>query len=238
MFMRLIEAILDVNSRALGDAKADLVPDEVADALPLVALTCIDARLNRLVPEKLGVSEEKFIWLRNAGNIITGPMSSTMRSLALAVRSRERRRLSSLATRIVRWRRIQHHAVAGELRQAGCGSGELPENINEFFGVFASERQNVIKACEIIRSSPLVGPKVPVHGLLMESRPASWNRWSTVTKPSVPTATRIDQFAKDDDGQGGSHYWRPQGLQAGRHEISRDENWGTGRQGGADFPAR
>ena len=26
--------------------------------------------------------EEKFIWLRNAGNIITGPMSSTMRSLA------------------------------------------------------------------------------------------------------------------------------------------------------------
>jgi hypothetical protein len=34
--------------------------------------------------------------------------------------------------------------------------------------MFSSERQNVIKACEIVRSSPLIGPKVPVHGLLMD----------------------------------------------------------------------
>ena len=52
--------------------------------LPVIALTCIDPRLNRLFPGVLGLPEEHFIWLRNAGNIITGPLSSTMRSLALA----------------------------------------------------------------------------------------------------------------------------------------------------------
>jgi carbonic anhydrase len=34
--------------------------------------------------------------------------------------------------------------------------------------MFASERQNVIKACDIVRHSPLIGPKIPAHGLLMD----------------------------------------------------------------------
>src|SRR4030095_16323142 len=83
--MRLLEAIIDANHRAVGgDTKAGLHPAEFAHDLPLVALTCIDPRLNPLLPEVLGVPEDQFIWLRNAGNIITSPLSSTMRSLALA----------------------------------------------------------------------------------------------------------------------------------------------------------
>src|SRR6266404_2561574 len=83
--MRLFEAIIDANHRALaGDQNAGLHPAEFADELPIIALTCIDPRLNPLMPAVLGVPEDQFIWLRNAGNIITGPLSSTMRSLALA----------------------------------------------------------------------------------------------------------------------------------------------------------
>src|ERR1044071_8769679 len=83
--MRLLEAIVEANHRAVAaGAEAKLALEEFANALPLVSLTCIDPRLNRLIPEMLGVPEDQFIWLRNAGNIITGPMSSTMRSLALA----------------------------------------------------------------------------------------------------------------------------------------------------------
>src|SRR6478672_7958287 len=83
--MRLLEAIVDANHRALaGDDTAGLHPADFADELPLVALSCIDVRLNALLPQVLGVPQEQFIWLRNAGNIITGPQSSTTRSLALA----------------------------------------------------------------------------------------------------------------------------------------------------------
>ena len=83
--MRLFEAIIEANHRAAaGDASAGLRPGEFADSLPVAALTCIDPRLNPLIPEVLGIPEEQFVWLRNAGNIITGPVSSTMRSLALA----------------------------------------------------------------------------------------------------------------------------------------------------------
>ena len=83
--MRLFEAVIEANHRAVaGDQKAGLHPAEFADSLPVAALTCIDERLNPLIPEVLGVPEEEFIWVRNAGNIITGPLSSTMRSLAVA----------------------------------------------------------------------------------------------------------------------------------------------------------
>ena len=56
--MRLFEAILDANHRALaGDTQAGLHPLEYAEALPIIALTCIDPRLNRLLPDVLGVPE-------------------------------------------------------------------------------------------------------------------------------------------------------------------------------------
>src|SRR5947207_14808610 len=83
--MRLFEAIIDANHRALaGDADAGLRPADFSDEVPIAALTCIDPRLNPLMPAVLGLPPEQFIWLRNAGNIITGPVSSTMRSLSLA----------------------------------------------------------------------------------------------------------------------------------------------------------
>src|SRR5207237_2911396 len=54
------------------------------------------------------------------------------------------------------------------LRSLGVERHLLPDNINEYFGMFSSERQNVIKAADLARNSPLIGPKIPVHGLLVD----------------------------------------------------------------------
>jgi carbonic anhydrase len=167
--MRLLEAILEANQRAAASgAKMEPVSAELVEALPLVALTCIDARLNRLIPEMLGVPEEKFIWLRNAGNIITGPMSSTMRSLALACAVKGGKEIVIIGHSDCLVAKHGTMQLLESFAKLGVERAKLPENLTEFFGVFASERQNVIKACDIVRSSPLVGAKVPVHGLLMD----------------------------------------------------------------------
>ena len=61
--MRLFEAIIDANHRAAaGDGSAGLRPAEYADSLPIAALTCIDPRLNPLIPNVLGIPEDQFIW--------------------------------------------------------------------------------------------------------------------------------------------------------------------------------
>jgi carbonic anhydrase len=167
--MRLFEAILDANHRALGgDARAGLRPEEYSAALPIIALTCIDPRLNPLMPEVLGVPEERFIWLRNAGNIITGPTSSTMRSLALACAVKGGKEIVVIGHTDCLVCKTPALQLTDRFAQLGIPRSKLPDNLQEFFGLFASERQNVLRAAEFIRQSPLIGTKIPVHGLLVD----------------------------------------------------------------------
>src|ERR1051326_4033155 len=167
--MRLLEAIVEANHRAVAaGAEAKLALEEFADALPLVALTCIDPRLNRLIPEMLGVAEEQFIWLRNAGNIITGPMSSTMRSLTLACAIKGGKEIAHIGHSDCQVGKTTMLKVTEAFRALGIDRAKLPENLTEYFGMFASERQNVIRGAELIRQSPLIGTKTPVHGLLID----------------------------------------------------------------------
>ena len=169
--MRLFEAILDANNRACaGDQSAGVHVAEFAEELPIVALTCIDPRLNKLFPAVLGVPEEHFIWLRNAGNIITGPLSSTMRSLALACAIKGGKEIAVIGHTDCLVGKTTTMELLDRLKDLGVSRDLLPANVNEYFGVFSSERANVIKAADFVRNSPLVGPKTPVHGLLVDTQ--------------------------------------------------------------------
>ena len=167
--MRLFEAIVEANHRALaGDPKAGLRPSEWTDSLPIIALTCIDPRLNPLMPEVLGVPEEQFIWLRNAGNIIFDPTSSMTRTLALACAIKGGKEIAIIGHTDCKVRQTSTLELTDRFKALGIDRAHLPENLNEFFGLFASERQNVLRGVEFVRQSPLIGPKVPVHGLLVD----------------------------------------------------------------------
>jgi len=191
--MRLIEAIMDANQRAVAaNTTAALNATEFADALPLVALTCIDPRLNRLIPEMLGVPEEQFIWLRNAGNIIFDPMSSMMRTLALACAVKGGKEIAIIGHSDCQVCKTTVMKLTDAFRALGVDRAKLPENMNEFFGLFASERQNVLRGAEIVRQSPLIGSKVPVHGLLMDVQTGrlEWlvNGYETLGAPTASVA--------------------------------------------------
>jgi carbonic anhydrase len=167
--MRLFEAIIDANHRALaGDAQAGLHPADFADEFPIVALTCIDPRLNPLLPQVLGVPQEYFIWVRNAGNVVTGPLSSTMRSLALGCAVRGGKEIAIIGHTDCLMGKTTTQQMVELFREIGVDRQRLPENANEYFAAFASERANVIKAAQMARQSPIIGPKIPVHGLLVD----------------------------------------------------------------------
>ena len=168
--MRLFEAIVDANHRAVaGDKDASLHPGDFADELPVIALTCVDPRLNGYFPNALGLPADRFIWLRNAGSIITGPLSSTMRSLALACAVKGGKEIAIIGHTDCHIARTTTIQLLDQLKALGIDRHALPDNLSEFFGMFGSERQNVIKACDIVRHSPLIGPNIPVHGFLMDT---------------------------------------------------------------------
>lgn len=166
---RLFEAILEANHQALdGDANACLHPTEFLNELPLVALTCVDPRLNAVLPQVLGIAPEQFIWLRNAGNIVTGPMSSTMRSLSLACAVKGGKEIAIIGHTDCQVAKTTTMQLIERFCALGIERHVLPDNLNDYFGIFGSERQNVIKVAEIVRSSPIIGPRIPVQGLLVD----------------------------------------------------------------------
>jgi carbonic anhydrase len=196
--MRLFEAIIDANHRAVaGDASAGLHPAEFADELPVIALTCIDPRLNAFFPNALALPAEEFIWLRNAGNIITGTLSSTLRSLALACAVKGGREIAIIGHTDCHIAKTTTTVLLDKLKELGVQRSLLPENLSEFFGTFGSERQNIIKACDLVRNSPLIGPKIPVHGLLLDTETGKldWvvNGYETLQThlPPVPPGSGI-----------------------------------------------
>ena len=167
--MRLFEAIIDANHRAVaGDTEAGLHPADFARELPVIALTCIDPRLNVFFPNVLALPAEQFIWLRNAGNIIFDPMSSMTRTLALACAVKGGREIAIIGHSDCLVCKTNALQLLEKFKDLGVDRHLLPDNLNEFFGLFSSERQNVIKGCDIVRHSPLIGPKIPVHGLLLD----------------------------------------------------------------------
>jgi carbonic anhydrase len=166
--MRLFEAIIDANHRAVaGDKEAGLHPADFENELPVIALTCIDPRLNAFFPNALALPADQFIWLRNAGNIIFEPMSSMMRTLALACAVKGGKEIAIIGHTDCQVAKTTTMRLLERFKELGVERHLLPENLNEFFGLFSSERQNVIKSCDIVRHSPLIGPRIPVHGLLL-----------------------------------------------------------------------
>ena len=146
----------------------------------------MDVRLNNLLPQALGVPPEQFIWLRNAGNIITGPLSSTMRSLALACAVKSGKEIVVIGHTDCQVGKTSALQLLERFRALGIERHMLPDNLNEYLGIFSSDRQNVINATQFARGSPLIGSKVPVHGLLIDIESEAWNGWSTATRQSAP----------------------------------------------------
>lgn len=167
--MRLFEAIIDANVRALnGDTQACFSLADYAGELPVVAMTCIDPRLTRMFPGVMGLPPESFIWLRNAGNIITGPLSSMMRSISLACAVKGGREIALIGHTDCAVCRTSIAVLTENFRAIGVPRKNLPQDLVEYFGVFSSERDNVIQATNIIRHSPLISPNVPVQGLMVD----------------------------------------------------------------------
>ena len=166
--MRLLEAIVEANQRARSYDEVALDLQPYGESLPIIALTCIDPRLNKLFPHSLGVPEDQFIWLRNAGNIIFDPMSSMTRTLALASAIKGGKEIAIIGHTDCKVGKTSIVELTDRFKAAGVDRARLPDNLHDFFGLFASERQNVLRGAEFVRQSPLIGSKVPVHGLVID----------------------------------------------------------------------
>jgi carbonic anhydrase len=91
-----------------------------------------------------------------------------MRSLALACAVKGGKEIAIIGHTDCLVAKTSTSQLLDRLRSLGVERHLLPDNINEYFGIFASERQNVQRVVEIVRHSPLIGPRIPVQGVLVD----------------------------------------------------------------------
>jgi len=117
-------------------------------------------------------------------------LSSTMRSLALACALKGGREVAVIGHTDCQVCKATVSGLTERFKALGIDRQQLPENLTDYFGLFASERQNVIKGVDIIRRSPLIGPKVPVHGLLVDVQTGRLesivNGYDALDRPAAP----------------------------------------------------
>ena len=152
-----------------------------------------------------------------------------MRTLALACAVKGGREIAIIGHTDCQVCKTTAMQLLDKFKELGVERHLLPDNLNEFFGLFSSERQNVIKACDIVRHSPLIGPKIPVHGLLLdiETGKLDWMVNGYETWQALPAAGDAIKGAGA-DGRGARFV---RGVQHRRNEISRSENRRTGDEG-------
>jgi hypothetical protein len=90
------------------------------------------------------------------------------RTLALACAIKGGREIAIIGHTDCKVRQTSVLELTERFRHLGIPRDQLPDNLQDFFGLFASERQNVIRGAEFVRQSQLIGSQVPVHGLLID----------------------------------------------------------------------
>jgi carbonic anhydrase len=168
--MRLLEAIVAANQAAVAGRPTEVRVEHFVDSLPLAVLTCIDPRLNKFLPGALGLTDEQLIWLRNAGNVVTNPLSSTVRSIAISVYLKSAKEIAVVGHTDCKMAKMSMAELLGHLKKWGIDRNALPmANLHEFFGLFTSEKANVMKGVGCLRASPIIPSRVPVHGLMIDT---------------------------------------------------------------------
>ena len=191
--MHLFEAIVEANHRALaGDERAGLRPDEFAASLPVAVLTCFDPRMHPLMPEVLGLPEADFIWITNAGNVVTSPLGGTAQSLALACAVHDAKEIAVIGHTDCRFFQLKQQWLADRLPGRIPGAGSAIGHLEAFLSRLVNERSNVMASVRALRESHLLPRQVPVHGLMVDIETGQLE-WVTNGYTALLAATELHQ---------------------------------------------
>jgi carbonic anhydrase len=125
--------------------------------------------MHPLMPEVLGVPESDFIWLTNAGAIITSPLGSTARSIALACAMHGGKEVVILGHTDCRLFHPARYAATDCLRRGGVDLGGEARALDDFLRQLFDEPSSVRFAVKQLQESPFLPRSVPMHGLMVDT---------------------------------------------------------------------
>lgn len=139
----------------------------------LVILSCMDTRLNELLPKAMNVRNGDAKIIRNAGAIIKKPFGSIMRSIFVAIYELGANEVCVVGHHGCGMAMLQPTRTVEKMVESGISPAVIDTlkqagiSLEAWLEGFDSVEESVQESVAIIRNHPLLPKGVPVHGLVI-----------------------------------------------------------------------
>lgn len=145
----------------------------------LALVTCMDTRLVDFLEPALGIRSGEAKIIKNAGNCITGPFDSTIRSLVVGIFELGVKEIMVVGHHDCGVAHATSQDLMERMIQRGISSAAIKmvqHELEDWVDEFHHPIQNVMHAVEKIRSNPLIPADVPIHGLIFNPKTGKVDR--------------------------------------------------------------
>jgi carbonic anhydrase len=180
-----IEEILEFNNHFVEDRsyvsnETTSFPDK-----KVAILTCVDARLDELIPAALGLKSENVQLIRNAGAVLSHPFGSVMRSLLIEVYDLWASEILVIGHKDCGMESLDAVEMVDKMKGRGITDieFELVENcggdVKDWLHGFESIEESIKETVWTIQDHPLVPKDIEVAGFIIDPETGKLERVDT-----------------------------------------------------------
>lgn len=175
--MSMLEEILAANREFVAHfAEQSAYGDDAKSKLPqrhLAIVTCMDTRLVDFLEPALGIGRGEAKVIKNAGNSVTGPFESTVRSLIVGVFELGVKEIMVIGHHDCGVAHTTSEQLIEKMLRRGIPEAAIRmvrHELEQWIDEFHHPVQNVEHVVDKIRMNPLLPADVPVHGLIFDPK--------------------------------------------------------------------
>lgn len=172
----MIEEILKYNRKFVDSGDYELF---VTGKLPnknLAIVTCMDTRLNELLPAAIGLKNGDAKIIRNAGGVIVHPFGSAVKSLLIAIYHLGVTEIMVIGHTECGAKHVHADSMIELMKEEGI-TEETIKNL-EYIGLdlekwlsgFKSVEDSVADSVKLLKNHPLIPKKVSIHGFVINTK--------------------------------------------------------------------
>ncbi|MEJ8548580.1 beta-class carbonic anhydrase [Brevibacillus borstelensis] len=140
----------------------------------LVVLSCMDTRLEELLPKAMNLRNGDFKHVKSAGAVVSHPFGSIMRSILVAIYELNAEEVVIVGHYDCGMSVINADRMMAKMKEKGISEEtfSIIKNsglrLHSWLRGFDCVEDSVKQSVEIIKNHPLLPKQVPVHGLLID----------------------------------------------------------------------
>ncbi|MFD2371878.1 beta-class carbonic anhydrase [Brevibacillus sp. GCM10020057] len=172
--MRNLDEILTFNRQFVENKEYEKYQTTKFPDKRLVVLSCMDTRLEELLPKAMNMRNGDIKHVKSAGAIVSHPFGSIMRSILVAIYELDAAEVIVVGHYDCGMSAIDSNRTMKKMLEQGVSSQTFTIlqhagiNLHQWLHGFSCVEESVKKSVQTIKNHPLLPPDVPVHGLLID----------------------------------------------------------------------